>query len=330
LIDRWPPWWGVVRLLAAILAPGACARRSQPPSADVAANAPLAVASVALSGPVRSHDASADASCSYPITTRDRRGVLVTLQAPAQRIVSLLPSHTETLFALGVGAAVVGVDDYSATIVGAAGLPRLGGLYDARAEPTLALRPDLAFVSETSRVASMLGHAGVPTWGGSAAKFDEIAQVIESTAALVCHEKEGALLVGRMIDDVAAVERRAAGLMRVKVYYELDASLYTVGPESFIGTMIAKAGGQDIAPQGIGDFPKISSEAIVAADPAVIFGVGLDEARSRPGWTGITAVREGRAYKLSAEQSGLVARPGPRIAEGLRILFEYIHPEAVP
>jgi iron complex transport system substrate-binding protein len=266
-------------------------------------------------------------SCTYPITSRDWRHVDVTLRAAPRRIVSLLPSDTETLFALGLGPSIVGVDDYSADVPGAGALPHLGGLYDARIEALLALQPDLAFVSDTSSAAAPLERAGIPTWGGSATKFDEIPHVIESIAAIVCREPEGARLAGQIADDVAAVEKAAAGRGRVRVYYELDASLYTVGPHSFIGTMIAKAGGEDIVPEGLRDFPKISPEAIIAGDPAVIFGATMDDVRARPGWDKITAVREGHVYKLTAEQGGLVARPGPRIAEGLRILLRHIHPE---
>ncbi|MGH7438978.1 MAG: ABC transporter substrate-binding protein, partial [Polyangiaceae bacterium] len=102
---------------------------------------------------------------------------------------------------------------------------------------------------------------------------------------------------------------------------------YTVGPHSFVGTMIAKAGGRDIVPESLGDFPKISPEAVIAGNPEVIFGVPLRDARVRPGWDKIDAVRSGRVYKLSPEEGELVARPGPRIAEGLRVLLRHIHPE---
>ena len=316
MLDRSSPSWAAARALAVVTVAAAlaaaCTPRTQPPGLDA--------------GP----PATGPGGCTYPRTVRDQRGVDVTLPAPPSRIVSLLPSHTETLFALGVGPAVVGIDDYSADVTGAGGLPRLGGLYDSHLEAILGLRPDLALVSETSTTATPLGHAGVPTWGGSAARFDQIPQVIEAIAALVCRQAEGARLTSTLQSGVAAVERAAAGLPRVRVYYELDASLYTVGPHSFIGALIAKAGGEDIVPEALGDFPKISPEAVISADPAVVFGATMQDVRSRPGWDRITAVREGHVYKLTPEQGELVARPGPRIAEGLRVLFERIHPEVSP
>jgi iron complex transport system substrate-binding protein len=291
----------------------ACTRRPPPPSIGV---------------DVDERGASSNA-CGLPVVVRDGRGVDVVVRAEPARLVSLLPSHTETLFALGVGGSVVGVDDFSGALPGAGALPRLGGLYDAHIETLLALHPDVVLLSETSSAAAPLERGGLTVWCGSAATFDDVPRVIESIGAVVCRRAEAERLVRQIAADVAEVEARTRNLERVRVYYELDASLYTVGPRSFVGTMIAKAGGQDIVPDGLGDFPKISPEAVIAADPAVIFGVSLDDARARPGWNQIAAVRTGHVYALGPD-AGLVARPGPRIAEGLRVLLRHIHPEVAP
>ena len=161
-------------------------------------------------------------------------------------------------------------------------------------------------------------------------RFDEIPQVIDAISTLVCRRAEGARINAGIAADVASIEKTVAGRPLVRVYYELDASLYTVGPRSFIGAMITKAGGEDIVGERLGDFPKISPEAVIAADPAVVFGATMEDVRARPGWDRITAVREGHVFKLAAEQGALVARPGPRIAEGLRVLVQRIHPEVTP
>ena len=204
---RLPPAHAVLAALSVSLAaaPCACSRKQAPSSGG---------------GPPGLLAPAADQICTYPHTTRDQRGVDVTLAAPAHRILSLLPSHTETLFALGLGPDVVGVDDFSADIPGAGPLPRLGGLYDTHAEALLALRPDLALVSETSPAAGALEHAGVPTWGGSAASFDAIPVVISALGSLVCRSQEAARVVRQLSEDTAAVETAAAGRPRVRVYYE--------------------------------------------------------------------------------------------------------------
>jgi iron complex transport system substrate-binding protein len=263
----------------------------------------------------------------YPVRIRDDRGVTVTVGAEPQRIVSLFPSHTETLFALGMGPRVVGTDDFSANVPGAAGLPKLGGLYDTRLELLLSLHPDLALASEASSAAGPIERAGVAVWAGSAHRFDDVFRLFDAIGRIVCRPAEADALRRRVLDDLAAVARRVSDRPRVRVYYELDASLYTVGPRSFIGEMITRAGGTNIVPPDVGDFPKMSPEAVVAADPEVILGVSPEEVRRRRGWETIAAVRLGRVVKLSPAEAELVARSGPRIAEGLAVLARYIHPE---
>jgi iron complex transport system substrate-binding protein len=263
----------------------------------------------------------------YPVHLRDDRGAEVSVRAEPQRIVALLPSHTETLFALGVGSRVVGVDDYSDWPPEAARLPKLGSLYDARLEALLSLKPDLVLVSESSGAAGPLAKSGLTVWAGSARTFDDIFRVIDTIGQLVGRGPEATRLSRRVGDEITAVENRLRGQARVRVYYELDATPYTVGPRSFIGVMLAKAGGEDIVPADLGDFPKISPEAVIAGNPSIILGASLDEIRARPGWDKIAAVRVGRVYKLPTAEAQLIARPGPRIAEGVRALARRLHPE---
>jgi iron complex transport system substrate-binding protein len=277
--------------------------------------------------PSSSPAAEAAQGCAYPLVLRDDRGVDVTLRGPPARIVSLLPSNTETLFALGAGGSVVGVDDFSATVPGASDLPRLGGLYETRVEVLLSLRPDLVLLSEASSAAGTIERAGIPVWAGSAHRLDDVFRIIDTVGRVVCRSAEADSLRRRILEDLAGVERRVLDRPRVRVYYEIDASPYTAGPSSFLGAMITKAGGDNIVPPDLGDFPKISPEAVIAADPEVILGVSLDEVRRRHGWESIAAVHLERVYKLSPGEAELVARPGPRIAEGLRVLTRYIHPE---
>lgn len=274
--------------------------------------------------------ASIAPSSIYPVELRDDRGRTVRVRAEPLRIVSLLPSHTETLFALGVGAHVVGVDDYSDDPPEATRLPRLGGIYDAHLEQVLSLKPDLVLLSESSNAAAPLEQSGVTVWGGSARTFDDIFRVIQALGKIVGRSPDAARLSERIQQEVAAIEQRVAGRERVSVYYELDATPYTVGPSSFIGAMLAKAGGNNVIPEGLGAFPKISPEIVIAGNPSVILGASLEEISSRPGWGKIAAVLAGRVHKLPEAEAHLVARPGPRIAEGLRALARWLHPEVEP
>jgi iron complex transport system substrate-binding protein len=263
----------------------------------------------------------------YPVRLRDDRGVTVTVPAEPQRIVALLPSHTETLFALGVGARVVGVDDFSDYPPEVARLPRLGGLYDAHLEPLLSLKPDLVLASESSASATRLEQMGLTVWGGSARTFDDIFRVIETIGRLVDRPGDAQKVSERIRHDIEAIESRLRGRDHVRVYYELDATPYAVGSSSFIGVMLAKAGGDDIVPAELGDFPKINPEAVIAGNPSVILGASLEEVAERPGWDKIAAVRAARVYKFPPAEAQLIARPGPRIADGLRVLARRLHPE---
>jgi iron complex transport system substrate-binding protein len=266
----------------------------------------------------------------HRVETRDDRGRAVSVPAEPARIVSLLPSHTQTLFTLGLGARVVGVDDFSDDPPEAARLPRLGGLYDTHVEEVLALKPDLVLLSESSNAATPLEQNGVSVWAGSARTFDDVFRVIDAIGTMVGRYQEARGLSDRIHDEIAATERRLSATNRVRVYYELDSTPYTVGPSSFIGVMLAKAGGSNVIPEGLGDFPKISPEVVVSGNPSIILGASLEEIAARPGWDKIEAVRTARVHRLPEAESRLIARPGPRIAEAVRALARWMHPEVNP
>jgi iron complex transport system substrate-binding protein len=276
-------------------------------------------------GPVSTLDAGVQGA--FPVSTRDDLGRSVLVPSGPRRILSLLPSFTETLFALGVGDRVVGIDDFSDYPPATAQLPKLGGLYDTHLEQALALKPDLVLVAADSSVVGSLGRGGAAVWAGNPRQFADVFREIEATGLLVGREREAGLLVAQMRSQIAAVEASVRGLSPVSVYYELDPAPYTVGPSSFIGVLIGKAGGRNIVPAGLGDFPKINPELVVSSNPSVIIGASLEDVARRPGWHDIAAVKQGRVYKWSGEEAHLVSRPGPRLPDGLRALARRLHPE---
>jgi iron complex transport system substrate-binding protein len=263
----------------------------------------------------------------YPLEVRDDLGRTVTLRAVPRRVVALLPSHTETLFALGIGDRVMGVDDFSDYPPEASRLPKLGGLYDAQLEKILALGPDLVLVSESSSAVTPLEQSGLTVWAGSGRTFDDVFRVIESVGKMVDRIDEAARLSEAIREEIRAIERRVGSRERVSVYYELDTTLYTVGPSSFVGVMLTKAGGSNVIPAGIGDFPKISPEVVIAGNPSIILGARPEEVAARPGWSRIAAVQTGRVYAMSDDERRLVTRPGPRLAEAVRTLARRLHPD---
>jgi len=262
----------------------------------------------------------------FPVSVVDALGRTVVVPREPRRIIALLPSHTETLFALGAGDSVVAVDDYSDDPPSAQRLPRLGGLYDTHLETALALAPDLALVSDSSAALGPLTRAGIVTWAGSAGGFDDVFGVIGTVGRMVGRVAEADALVTRMQRDISEIEESARKLPPVSVYYELDATPYAIGPSSFVGVMLAKVGGLNIVPPELGPFPKINPELVVAASPSVIIGPTLEQVAARAGWSGIEAVRTGRVYALSDRESHVVVRPGPRLPQAMRLLARILHP----
>lgn len=262
----------------------------------------------------------------FPVRVNDDLGRSVVVPAPPQRIVCLLPSFTETVFALGAGDRVVGVDDYSDYPAATQHLPKLGGLYDTQIERALSLKPDLVLVSESHAALTSLSAGGAAVWAGSPHRFEDVYRIIELTGQLLGRPRETTELLARMRAEIAAVEASVQALPPVSVYYELDATPYTVGPSSFIGVLLGKAGGVNIVPETLGDFPQINPELVIAKNPAVIIGASLDDVAKRPGWSALAAVKSGRVYEWSGAEAHLLSRPGPRLAEGLRALAQRLHP----
>jgi iron complex transport system substrate-binding protein len=224
-----------------------------------------------------------------------------------------------------LGDRVVGVDDNSDYPADAKKLPKLGALYDPRVEQILALAPDLVLASEAGPAPERLAQLGLVVWAGSATRLDDVYRVVETVGQLVGKGSEAAALARRMRAEVEEVARGARALPRVRVYDELDPTPYTVGPGSFVGTLLDLAGGDNVIPAGLGDFPRISSELVIARDPEVMIGLSLTDALRRPGWSSITAVKRGAVETLTSAEQGLVSRPGPRLAEGLSVLVRHLH-----
>lgn len=271
---------------------------------------------------------SPKAASGFPVRSIDDTGRQVVLKREPLRIVTLLPSFTETVFALGAGAHVVGVDDFSDYPEEVKHLPKLGGAYDTQIERVLSLSPDLVLLSDDSKAAAVLVKNGVQVWGGSPRKFEDVFRVIEATARLLGRLESGRKLTTNIRRELLAIEKGVAGMPSVSVYYELDPTPYSVGPDSFIGVLIKKAGGQNIVPGDLGDFPKLNPELILAADPMVILGASLRDVAARPGWERLAAVKSGRVYDWQSAEGQLLSRPGPRLPQALRTLVQKLHPNA--
>jgi len=271
----------------------------------------------------------------YPLTLTDELGYTLTLTAEPQRVVSMLPSHTETVCALNGCLTLVGIDDFSAGVPNTSGLPTLGGgLFGFNLEAIVALKPDLVLVSEFGELAGALRQAGLTVFAGSPQSFEDAFSFFEIIGQLVNRQEEAAQLATSVRAEVAEVAAAVAGRTPPTVYYELDATPFSVGPGSFIGVLIAKAGGQNIVSAELGDFPMLDPEFIVSADPEIIVlashphGESAATVAARPGWATLSAVVEGAIIELTSEQVDLINRPGPNLGAAVRLLASFFHPDA--
>lgn len=270
---------------------------------------------------------------SYPLVVADDLGRTVTLSAEPQRIVVMLPSATETLCAVGACDRIVATDDYSNWPPEVADKPKAGGLYNPNVELIASFEPDLVVTSKYGKLTEALEQLGFTVYAVNTQTFEDIFRTARTLGELVNREAEAEALVARINREVYALESQAAKAKgRPTVYYEIDATPYTVGPGSFIGVLIAKARGVNVIPAELGLFPKISPELVVEKNPEVIvlgdapYGVTAAKIAERPGWAAVRAVKDGRICELTKEQTDVVHRPGPRVAEGLRVLIDCFHP----
>ena len=256
----------------------------------------------------------------------DDRGVSVTLDRTPQRIISLLPSLTETICALGACQRIVGVDRYSNYPASVRALPQVGGGIDPNIEAVVALKPDVVLMATSSRGAQRLESLGLKVLALQPRNSADMRRVIERVAQVL--EAGDAQEVWRAID--AGVKAAAQSIpphaRNVRVYFEISRGPYAAGPSSFIGETMQRLGLTNVITPELGPFPKINPEYVVRANPDLIMigeriAQGMDQ---RPGWAGIRAIREQRVCTFSAEEADILVRSGPRIAEAARLMAQCV------
>ncbi len=252
----------------------------------------------------------------------DDRGRAVVLARTPQRIVSLLPSLAETVCALGECQRLVGVDRYTNWPESVRKLPQVGGGLDPNIEAVVALRPDVVLMATSSRAAARLEALGIAVVALEPKTHADMQRVLGKVGQLL--GVEDAQRVWRATD--AGVQAAAQSLppaaRGARVYFEVNPGPYGAGPGSFIGETLARLGARNILPATLGPFPKLNPEFVVRANPDLIM-VGARSAEglaARPGWASMRALREQRLCVFSPEQSDVLIRPGPRMAEAARLM----------
>lgn len=280
-----------------------------------------------------------DPAATFPLAIKDDLGRELLLPRAATRIVSLAPSNTEILYAVGAGDLVVGVTKFCDYPPAAAGLPQVGGFSPKTIsiEAIIGLRPDLVLAAGEIHqpVIAALEQVSVPVVALAPRDFKGICANIALAGKLTGRQEAAQALVAGLRARVEAVTKVIAGIPaaeRVTVYWEVwHEPLMTAGPTSFVGQLIALAGGENIfAELTEQQFPTVSAEEVLRRNPMVILGpehhgsqLTLEALRSRPGWEHLRAVKDGRVHLVDGNT---VSRAGPRIVEGLEAVARALYP----
>lgn len=275
----------------------------------------------------------------FPIRVIDARGQTLEIDKTPSSVVSLSPSVTESLFAVGAGNIVKGVTTYCNYPPEAADIEKIGG-FAAKSisiEAIVALEPDLVFtdLSRHGSIVGVLESYGIDVIVTNATSIDDIYDVITLIGAATGNEKAALTLVDGMKSRISAVSRITGGIPedeKPRVFWEVfDEPLMTAGPGTFIGQLIELAGGVNVFSDVSESWPKISHEELLFRNPQVLMSSDSHGEKFKPeriagrtGWRELAAVRNGRIYLFDGD---MVSRPGPRIADAVEAMAAVLYPE---
>ena len=257
----------------------------------------------------------------------DDRGAVAGFSAPPQRVVSLLPSLTESVCALGHCGRLVGVDRYSNYPASVKALPQLGGGIEPHIEAVVRLRPDLVLLAGSSRAVGRLEALGIRVLALEPKTDADVFRVLQTLAGVLGPANPPGPSAAQLWADIEsglaaaaeAVPPRARGLT---FFFEVGRGPYAAGDSSFIGQALARLGARNVVGAALGPFPLLNPEFVVRANPDVLMFTGSAAPDLYPGWSTLPAVRASRICHFDAGQSDLIVRPGPRMAEGARVLAD--------
>jgi iron complex transport system substrate-binding protein len=269
---------------------------------------------------------------------RDMTGREVEVSRAATRVVSLAPSLTEILFALGAGDLLVGVTDFCDYPPQASQKPKVGTVLAPNAEVVLALQPNLVLATtegNRQETVLLLERLQIPIFVVRPEGLEGIYASIRSVGGLLGRPARASAVVESMRSRVAWVAGQVKGRPPARVLYVLwPDPLITAGRGSIIDALIGVAGGENVAGGISLRYPRLNLEEVLRVDPEVILLAGMGSrplrAESVQGWEGWQVLRAVKAGRVQALDGDLLHRPGPRIVEGLEAIARALHPDAFP
>ncbi len=268
----------------------------------------------------------------FPVTLKDGGGSEVTLTTAPKRIVALAPSFVEVVFALGAGNTIVAVDQNADFPPEAAPLPKLSG-FQPSVEAITAHQPDLVLITfDPGGLQDALRGLHIPvlllpspeSLQGMYDQFDTLGRAIG-------RRQEANSLITVIKKGLETMQSRLANVTQEpRVYHEVDNTYFSVGPGSFINDLYVLVKAQNLAARAGQAFPQLSAVAIIAANPEVVIladedaGESPESVAARPGWSNISAVKQGRVHTIDAD---IISRPGPRILLAAQRLATLLYPD---
>ncbi|MGZ3515155.1 MAG: ABC transporter substrate-binding protein [Thermodesulfobacteriota bacterium] len=266
----------------------------------------------------------------------DETGRKVKIPCPAKRIISLAPSITEILFALGLNEEIIAITNFCDYPKAVLGKPRIGGFVNPDTEKIVSLKPDLIIgIRDGNRMDTVdrLNDFGFPVYLIDPKGFDGVMGTIKNIGEVVGREQESRRLIKELIDKRENMITLTRSLSKPRVFFQVgDVPLITVGKGTLGDDLIRLAGGRSISENELVSYPSYSIETILAMAPEMIIISSMETKKDHmylvkkwQNWKSIPAVKMNAIHVID---SNLVDRPTPRIAEGLDALVRIIHPEA--
>lgn len=262
------------------------------------------------------------------VVVTDDRGRRHELAAPPARIVTLMPSLTESVCALGACERLVGTDRYSDWPASVRTLPRLGGLEDTPIERLVSLKPDVVLAPVSSRAIDRLESLGLVVIALEPKSLADTGRVLGELGALLGRRAEGERLWRELARRIDAAAARVPPAWRGKrVYFEVAAAPYAASESSFVGETLARLGLANVVPAAMGPFPKLNPEFVVRAQPDVLMASAgaVAEMPRRPGWAAMAALARGHTCGFPTERYEFLVRPGPRLAEAAEVIVQCLN-----
>ncbi len=279
--------------------------------------------------------ATASAEASFPVTVTQSDGETLTIESPPQRIVSLSAHATDILCAIGAGDQLVAVERYANCPEGSDAKPALDA-YQPSVEAIAGYDPDLVYIfSDINGVVGALRNLGIPVlYLELPESVEGVLEQIGLFGRITGHTQEAEALVAEMRRRLDAIEEKLADVDQgPRIFHELDPTYFTAAPQSFIGDMYRILKAQNIAEGATEPYPQLSAEVIVERDPEVIVladepaGVTAEAVKGRPGWSEISAVKNGR---ICVVDPSLVSQPGPDVVDAIETLATCLYPDRFP